>query len=471
MAEEKSYHEVETMELTMFPVLEDHISASQIISPGGSELLLYDTVTGARKFPNEAVFNFLNLANGAVSFREIVEELSNQSGESEDKIWPGLSAVTEKLVKNGLLKVSDRPFFPLRKPPPSVRLIQRLENVSFEATRACNLRCKHCYANAGEALTDELSLEEIYALIDQLADVGVLNITFTGGEPLLHPHLFEMMEYARKKPLSVTLFTNATLITPAVAQKLRELSVIRVNVSIDGPDSESHDQFRGMEGAFEKTIRGVKLLKEAGLTIHASTSLTRMNYRKVKEMLKLLKELGVEDSKLWPPTFSGRGNDKEVFITPEEFREVMKAMREFSSEEGKEKEEFRYSKSMENCGVGWSALVIKCNGAVTPCPSFGEEFSLGTIRERSVADIWNNAPLLNRLRAMSVFETEECKGCTLAAVCKGGCIADVYMRTGTFSCHDPYMCVAFEVTKDDFVPVEVDDTHSGECALHFQSIG
>ncbi|KYK32426.1 MAG: radical SAM protein [Theionarchaea archaeon] len=448
------------MELTTYPMLEDHISASEVITPQGNEILIYNTITGKKKYPNRAVFNFLKLATGTRTFREIAEELSLQSGEPVEDIWPGLSSIAEKMVKNGLLKVSETPFENPRKPPPSAEMIHRIENVSFETTRKCNLRCRHCYSNSGIQLEEELSIEEVKALIDQLYDAGLLSITFTGGEPLLHPHLFELMEHARKKPLTILLFTNGTLLTSEIVEKLKELHVYRVNISIDGPDAETHDQFRRMEGALERTTRGITLLREAGIPVQVSTSVTKVNYTKLKEILYLIKGLEINEFKIWPISFSGRAGEEEICLTSEEFREVMEALREFEFEElGKTgKEEFKYSKTPPNCGIGTGALAIKCNGVVTPCPAFGERVSLGNVRERSVADIWNNSELLNELRAMSVFETEICKDCEFAPVCKGGCIADIYERSGEFTCYDPYVCVAFDVTKGDYIPVEVDDT-------------
>ena len=111
------------MELNKYPMLEEHISVSEITTKGKSDILIYDTVTGARKYPNRAVFHFLKLASGAISFEEIVEELSRQSGEPFHRIWAGLSHVAEKMVKQGLLKFSDNPFKNLRKPPPSVEMV------------------------------------------------------------------------------------------------------------------------------------------------------------------------------------------------------------------------------------------------------------------------------------------------------------------------------------------------------------
>lgn len=445
-----------------YPILEDNISASEVITPQGSEILIYDTVTQAKNYANKATFNFLTLATGMKTFEEIKEELSQQSGELPELIWPGLTTLAKKMIADKMLKISESPFKYQRTPPPSVTLVHRLEYVTFETTRKCNLKCRHCYSASGPPRESELTVEEIKGLIDHLSEMGVLAIVFSGGEPLMHPHLFELMEYARKKPLTVSIFTNGTLITEEVIQKLKELEVQRVNVSIDGPDSETHDEFRGVAGAFEKTIRGVNALVKAGITVDASICINKFNHKKIKQILQLMRDLRVNDFKIWPIRFSGRAAEKDLFVTPEEFRTVMEAVREFEFEElGKTgKEEYKYSKRLENCGIGSNRLVIKSNGVVTPCLSLEEDVSLGNIREQSVADIWNNSELLNRLRVMSVYETEICRDCELAAVCKGGCIAEIYRETGTFSCYDKYDCVAFEVTKNDYIYVEEDDSRS-----------
>lgn len=455
--------EVETVELNgKYPMLADHISASEIITPQQNELLIYNTTTGAKTYPNKATFDFLALATGTKSTEQIVEELSISSKEPPEKIWPGLTHLITRMIQEGMLVFSDSPSQNPRNPPPSVRLVHRLENISFETTRKCNLRCKHCYSDSGAPLQDELTVREIKALIDQLSDIGILSITFTGGESLLHPYLFELIEYARKKPLTVLLFTNGTLLTSRIVRKLKECNVYQVNVSIDGPDPQTHDTFRGLQGAFEKTIQGVNLLKAAGIPVHASISITKANYKKLKEILSLIKDMGFHQYKLWPVSFSGRSKPEEFFTTTEEFRKAMESVREFEFEEmgKKEKEEFFYSKNLKNCGIGTNALAIKCNGVVTACPAFDDSASLGNVRNQSVADIWNNSVLLNELRAMSVFETEICRDCEFAAMCKGGCIADIYERSKKFTCYDEYMCVAFDVTKNDYIPVEVEDMPS-----------
>lgn len=448
----------------LYPVLADHIAASEVITPEREDILIYNTETGAKIHPNKATFHFLTLATGARSTRAIVEELSRQSGEPTDTIWPSLTTLLTRMVREGLLHLLESPRSTPRRSPPSLHLVKRLENVSLEITRTCNLSCRHCYSDSGADLPDELTREEVKTLLDQLADMACLSVTFTGGEALLHPHLFELMEYARKKPMTVLLFTNGTLLTPAVVQKLKEIGVYRVNVSVDGSDAETHDAFRGVKGAFKKTMEGIDLLREAGIPVNASVSITTSNYRNLEAILQLLREKGFHSYKLWPISFSGRAEEGGFFVSKEEFREAMEAAHAFEKKEGKGKE-FYYSKTVKNCGIGSSALAVKCNGVIIACPAFDDSMALGNVRTHSIREIWNNSPLLNTLREMSVFECRPCSTCTFAAMCKGGCIAELYRRTKTLTCYDEYMCVAFEVTKDDIQPVEVDESVSNSLSV------
>lgn len=439
--------------LKKYPVLHKMISALEIVTPHKTQRLLYNTVTGKKKRFNRAVMDFLKAATGENTCEDILDILSSASEESFDQIWPKLATLISQMVDQNLLKLSDTPADTIREPV-SVELVHSLEGISFEITRKCNLKCKHCYADAGSVLSNEMTTKEIKTFIDDVYNTGCLSITFSGGEPLLHPDIFELMEYAKQKPLSVLLFTNGTLLTPDIVEKLKNLPVYKVSVSIDGPDAQIHDALRGVPGAFEKTIKGVKLLKKAHIPVKASVSLTKLNYTKIPEILTLLKNLEVDDFKMWLISYSGRPEEKNIFLGLDEFRTAMENYWKYQlGESPREKDVFEYDKT-ENCGIGQGALCVKCNGVVTPCPGFGEDVSLGNVKTDSLQHIWNNSELLNRLRNISVFDAEPCKTCEYALMCKGGCLADVYGRSGKFECHDEYMCITMEITKDDFIPVE-----------------
>ncbi|MBU7032367.1 MAG: radical SAM protein [Theionarchaea archaeon] len=380
------------------------------------------------------------------------------------------------MIQEGLISLSDSPLGRGRTPPPSVTATHHLQNVYLELTRECNLHCEHCYSDAGSPRDDELSFAEIKSLIDQLAGMGVLSLTLTGGEPLLHPRLFDIMKYARKNHLSLLLFTNGTLVIPQVAQKLSQLRVYRAAVSIDGPDAGTHDQIRGVEGAFQKALRAIILLKNFEIPTQVNICLSRSNYEKFNEILYLMKHLGVTQFRVRPVTFSGRksfsqqenqvagkGQDnqdrEDLCITPVEYVEALRLLYDFNMKELNipESKEMDYSLQEVNCGIGKKSLTVKSDGTVVPCPIFGEDVSLGNIREHSLLDIWNDSDFLNTCRSMNVFETHPCKDCQFSGICKGGCIGDIYRRSKIFTCYDPYACALCQVNKEHIIPVKVDE--------------
>jgi hypothetical protein len=123
----------------------------------------------------------------------------------------------------------------------------------LELTNNCNWWCRHCYITHRPA-KGELTLDEIRPILDQLAELGVLFLTFTGGEPLTRKDFFDIAEYARQRDFSFSLFTNGTLITPTVADRLKELALERAEISILGAKAATHDAITQVEGSFDRTI-------------------------------------------------------------------------------------------------------------------------------------------------------------------------------------------------------------------------
>src|SRR5215207_10916555 len=145
-------------------------------------------------------------------------------------------------------------------PPPHQRMAvaksakDRRPIVVWNLTRTCNLKCVHCYtASESKKYPGEVTTEQAKATLDDLANFKVPAVLFSGGEPLVRPDLFELAAYARSLGLHVVLSTNGTLITKEVAQKLKDLEFAYVGISLDSAIPKIHDEFRGMEGAFERT--------------------------------------------------------------------------------------------------------------------------------------------------------------------------------------------------------------------------
>ena len=130
--------------------------------------------------------------------------------------------------------------------------------VVWNSTKTCNLKCMHCYMGSdAQKYKDELTTDEAKKFIDDLADFRVPVLLFSGGEPLIRPDFFELAEYAQKAGVRPTLSTNGTLITREVAQRIKDIGVGYVGISLDGL-KDVNDKFRGVEGAYEKAMKGIE---------------------------------------------------------------------------------------------------------------------------------------------------------------------------------------------------------------------
>ena len=150
--------------------------------------------------------------------------------------------------------------------------------VVWDFTHKCNLRCKHCYSKSGAVEEEELSTPEAIAVVDQLADAGVTALAFSGGEPLSRKEFFEVAGHAVKRGLYVSVATNGTLLTKEMAQKLKKASIHYVEISIDGATAKTHDEFRGVNGAFDKAVQGLKNCVEADLCACIASTATKNNW-------------------------------------------------------------------------------------------------------------------------------------------------------------------------------------------------
>ncbi|MEW6104284.1 MAG: radical SAM protein, partial [bacterium] len=134
----------------------------------------------------------------------------------------------------------------------------------WNLTRKCNLSCKHCYIDAGENKKDELSKDEAFNVIDELASLDFKVLLFSGGEPLFYEYLFELNAYAKTYRMKTCLSSNGSLITDDIAIKIKDGGFEYIGISIDGI-KETHDRFRGISGSFDKALQGLRILKKQGV--------------------------------------------------------------------------------------------------------------------------------------------------------------------------------------------------------------
>lgn len=354
--------------------------------------------------------------------------------------------------------------------------------VVWNITYTCNLRCKHCYENAGalrpkELSTGELSKEEKLRLVEEIADSHIPTLSFSGGEPLLCKDFWDVVAKAKEKGLYLSMNSNGVLITPEVAKRLVEYDFAYVAVSIDSANPEKHDFFRGVKGAWERSIQGIKNVIEAGGNAILSVTVTKYNYEEFQDILELGKKLGVY--KIMVYNFIPTGRGKEIWnsdLSPDEKESILQQMYDFLLEGGslcttapqlgricldKDKPEFTpiahlgtgkakdlslLAELIGGCGVARAYLAIQPDGTITPCV-YMPEVHLGHIRQDKILDVWQNHPFLNRLRDRKAL-WGACGTCEFNKAC-GGCRARALAYFGDPMGPDPG-CVRNKEYFEDF---------------------
>ena len=158
--------------------------------------------------------------------------------------------------------------------------------IFWEVTKGCNLRCIHCRATATE-LSSPLDLPTTNALnvIKQVSQYSLPILVLSGGEPLFRKDIFDLARYATECGLRVALATNGTLVTKEVARKIVDAGVRRVSISLDGANASTHDAFRGIPGAFDAALVGIRNLKELGMSVQINMSIARHNAHELPAVL------------------------------------------------------------------------------------------------------------------------------------------------------------------------------------------
>ncbi len=180
--------------------------------------------------------------------------------------------------------------------------------VVWNVGRRCNLRCVHCYSRSRDReYSDELTHGQGLELIDDLAQFGVPVLLFSGGEPLMRPDILKLIAHARKQGLRAVISTNGTLITPELAAQLKEFGLSYVGVSLDGLE-ETNDRFRGVPGAFQRALAGIRNCIAAGIKVGLRFTMNRRNARDIGGIFDLIGAEGIPRACFYHLVYAGRGS-------------------------------------------------------------------------------------------------------------------------------------------------------------------
>ncbi len=349
--------------------------------------------------------------------------------------------------------------------------------VFWNLTDRCNLRCTHCYNRSGpERRTEgELTTAEALGVIDDLAGMGVPLILFTGGEPLMREDIWDLARHARSRGLKMALSTNGTLITPAIARRIRDCGIEYAGISLDGARAKTHDRFRNSPGAFAATTAAFAACNEAGLRCGVRVTLTKENCGELEALVDLALMLGASRFCLYWLVPAGRGCEsyarlqlekdevtralsllyrkaKETdpaameFLTvdaPQDCIHLLASMEKDGSEDLAEARGLLAS-LQGGCSAGTRVANIDARGNVYPCQfARSPEFLVGNIRNRPFSTLWADTanPSLAMFRQKKARFGGRCGVCRYRDLCGGGCRVRAHAAGGDFFAEDPFCYV------------------------------
>ena len=317
-----------------------------------------------------------------------------------------------------------------------------LNLLAINLTRRCNLACAHCYLDADTlrgGSPDELDTDEVLHVLDQVAAryVGTM-VVLTGGEPLVRRDLETIIAHGAKRDLAMVVGSNGTLLTRRRVRSLRDAGALGVGISVDSLDADYHDHFRGLPGAWAKTMTGIENCRLDGLDFQIHFSIGDANAHELPAMIAFCRATGARVLNVFFLVCTGRGEAMSD-ISPQRYEEVLRELVESQA---------RYPDLIirARCAPHFKRVAFQCNpasalnrisgrdgdgciagihycritpeGGVTACPYIADE--QGSIRERAFLDIWDNGADFQRLRAPKLRGS--CGSCEFRQLC-GGCRA------------------------------------------------
>ena len=371
---------------------------------------------------------------------------------------------------------------------------ERRPIVVWNITRTCNLRCVHCYTDSeAKRYLDELSTEQCKGVLTDLTDFKVPAVLFSGGEPLIRPDLFELAAFARTRGLHVVLSTNGTLIDQRVAQQLRALRFSYVGISLDSAIPAIHDEFRGVKGAFERTMRGFRHCVAAGQKVGLRLTLTRQTLSNLDRIFDFIEDEKIDRACFYHLCPAGRGSNL-MAPTSQQSRDAIDTIFQRTRraiEAGRRLEiltvdnpcdgPYLYLSMLKqghprarqvldmlawNGGGRWSSGVGISNidffGNIH-ADQFSMHRSFGNVKRRPFSQIWQDTsdPIMAGLKDRLPLLKGRCASCRFKAICGGGLRARAELMTGDPWASDPGCYLSDDEIKAGRVPIHPSRIRTG----------
>jgi radical SAM protein with 4Fe4S-binding SPASM domain len=327
--------------------------------------------------------------------------------------------------------------------------------IAWELTRRCALHCQHCRGSAQDcAYEGELSTDECFRVLDGIASFAKPVLILTGGEPMMRDDLYDIAARAKERGMHPVLAPCGHLITPETARRIRESGIEAISISLDGADAASHDAFRGVPGAYERTMTGLGHAIAAGIPFQINTTVTRRNVADLPALLDRAVELGAKTFDIFFLVPTGRGSSlRDLEISPPEYERALAWVAEVSrsapirvkttcaphivrvAAETGESAGSAGQRPLGGCLAGGSFVFISHTGVLQPCGFLA--IPCGDLRSAGYdfQKLYLESPVFQDLRDVRRYEGK-CGGCRYVRTC-GGCRARAYEATGDYLAEEP----------------------------------
>jgi AdoMet-dependent heme synthase len=317
--------------------------------------------------------------------------------------------------------------------------------LAWELTKACNLECMHCRANAiPDRDPNELTTIQGSNLLKELSSLGTKMVILSGGEALIRDDALYFAGFGTSLGLRMTLATNGSTVSKEIAKEIKGSGISRVSVSLDGVTPNIHDNFRGRLGAFELALIGIDNLRTAGVPVQINTTVAAVNVSQMHMFPDFIKKLGAVAWHVFFLVPTGRGNEMEL-ATVLEYKTMLTNFMDVYISGGIEckatcapqfyrmMEESGMKPLTKGCLAGDSFGFVSSTGDIHPCGFL--DIKCGNVKNKLFSEIWQKSNVLVKLRDMDLLNGK-CGACTHKNIC-GGCRARAYEITGDMNTTDP----------------------------------
>ncbi|MBW2616248.1 MAG: SynChlorMet cassette radical SAM/SPASM protein ScmE [Deltaproteobacteria bacterium] len=460
-----------TEDSEIFYITDPNVSTQLI---GDQEAVLYHPDTGREKFLNSTGRFIWERLDGSLSVKNLtVRVCEGFAAAPLDQVSKDVASFLDDLSQQGF--ISDQkdgvPSSVHKSDYPDIDDAPKSLDISL--TGKCNLHCKYCFYAEEMQSRQDLPTDQWQAFFEELGHLAVRDVCLSGGEVFVRPDLWELIDSVIENRMRYSILTNGTLLADKLIQEFeigkRRKRLNSIQVSIDGSCPEVHDKSRG-RGSFDKAVRGLRLLKEAGFPVTSRVTVNRYNVDDLENIAGLLLDdiglnsIGTNDAM---PMGAGCSNQSSITLLPEQQVKAMESLARLAERyDGRVQAtagplaKWRGYREMEHaketgektttwqmgyltaCGCMCSKLSVHHDGLITPCNILAK-LEMGKMNVDSLKETWKTHPTLQALkdrRKIPMDQVPGCEACEWAPYCNGSCPGLAYEMTGDFNRANPHDC-------------------------------